>query len=295
MLPVTKSHEDRCQRALLSAPRWGREVGYTRARVELTTIAFSHYSERARWALDHHGVAYSERRYMPLFHMFGVWKATRGRGGRADKVSSRYSAPVLRTDAGLVLTDSGEILRWADEEYGNPETTLYPSPLREEILEFERSVEQRFGSDARRLAYWIGLNQPSVMRRLARENVGRVQALGFSLTAPAVSFGIRRGLGVDEVRALRSLERVRTTFEEVSERLGDNKFLIGDRFTAADLTLACMAAPVLLPQSGYSANLPTLESLPGADQEIVAGLRLTRAAQHALGLFETQRPESHRA
>jgi hypothetical protein len=77
-----------------------------RGAMRLITIRFSHYNERARWALDRLGVAYEEEPYMPLFHVLAVARATRGRGGSADHHSTRYSTPVLITDSGRVLTAS---------------------------------------------------------------------------------------------------------------------------------------------------------------------------------------------
>ena len=45
-------------------------------------------------------------------------------------------------------------------------------------------------------------------------------------------------------------------FEDIAARLaGGRRYLVGDRFTAADLTLAALAAPALLP-AGYGVRLP---------------------------------------
>ena len=38
----------------------------------LVTIAFSHFCEKARWALDHAGVRYVEERYAPVAHLVGT-------------------------------------------------------------------------------------------------------------------------------------------------------------------------------------------------------------------------------
>ena len=72
----------------------------------LITLSFSHYNEKARWALDRFAVPYEEERHMPFFCSVAVAVATRGRGGAADRSSSRYSTPVLLVDDGQVLTDS---------------------------------------------------------------------------------------------------------------------------------------------------------------------------------------------
>ena len=38
--------------------------------IRLITIRFSHYCEKARWALDRGRIAYEERSHLPLFAWF---------------------------------------------------------------------------------------------------------------------------------------------------------------------------------------------------------------------------------
>ena len=52
-------------------------------------------------------------------------------------------------------------------------------------------------------------------------------------------------------------------FDAIAARLADGRpYLTGDRFTAADLTFACLAAAVVLPPE-YGVALPQPEALPG--------------------------------
>ncbi len=264
----------------------------TCAAVELVTICFSHYNERARWAFAWHGVPFVERPNMPGFHFRAVKKVTGGRGGEADGVSSRFSTPVLRRDDGSLLTDSAEILRWVDAEYGREEHRLYPEGLRAEIEAFESSVEGKFGADTRRVAYLVLLGEPKMVNELARRNVSRGQARAFRLVRPVVGRLIKRGLGVDEKRGLRSLLRVEEMMQAVSERLEGREFLVGDRFTAADLTFACMAAPVLLPQRGYGAWLPSPDDIEHPLRPRLEAIMQSPAGQHALRMFDEHRPPS---
>ena len=79
----------------------------------LVTLAFSHYNEKARWALDVCGVEYREERWMPGFSQLAVLAATKGKGGKRDDVSSRLSTPVLITSEGETIVDSTDVARWA--------------------------------------------------------------------------------------------------------------------------------------------------------------------------------------
>ena len=261
------------------------------ASVQLITICFSHYNERARWALAHHGVPVVERRYMPGFHAPAVRRATRG-AGRSDKLSSKLSTPVLVRDDGSCLCDSAQILRSVDAEHGTPENTLYPAEHREAIEAFEASIEQRFGGDSRRVAYHVLLGDPAMMGQLADRNVSARQARAFRFTKGVVGRMINKGLGVTPERSLRSLGRVEDMFAAVGERLGDKPFLFADRFTAADLTWACMAAPVLLPQTGYGAWLPDLTQYEHPLQPRLHKLADTVAGKHGHRMFAEFRPPS---
>ncbi len=68
----------------------------------LITIPFSHYCEKARWALDWCGVPYVERACLPGLHL----RHTRRIGGR--------TVPALIRGDGSAHVDSTDILRWAD-------------------------------------------------------------------------------------------------------------------------------------------------------------------------------------
>ncbi len=88
------------------------------------------------------------------------------------------------------------------------------------------------------------------------------------------------------------IERVHGVFKDVDERLNDGRrFLVGERFTAADLTFAALAAPVLFP-AGYRAAYPALDDVPAAMRAEVLRLRDTDAGRFALRLFLQERDRS---
>jgi glutathione S-transferase len=75
----------------------------------------------------------------------------------------------------------------------------------------------------------------------------------------------------------------------VDERLSNGcRFLVDDRFTAADLTFAALAAPVLLPAKCRAVQ-PALDVVPAATREEILRMRDTAAGQFALRLFSDER------
>jgi glutathione S-transferase len=258
--------------------------------MRLITIRISHFNERARWALDRLQVPYEEEPYMPLFHMPAVARATRWRGGRADRHSSRFSTPVLIMDAGRALCDSGEILRWASDTYGTPETTLYPAERRSEIEAFEARAVERLGGHTRRVAYAIAFQRPELLASLAERNVGAWQARAFRAAAPLVLAAIRRRLQVDERQAA-SLATVRDFMDEVAGSLDSRRYLFGDRFSAADLTLSTLLAPLVLPTrgEGFSASLPRIDELSERGASLVREARAHPVGRLCLRMFAEER------
>jgi glutathione S-transferase len=261
----------------------------------LVTIVFSHFNEKARWALDWMGVDYVERKYVPGFSALGVLWATRGRGGRADGHSTRLSTPVFVTRDGEELCDSTDIARWASAR-GNDGAPgpLFPEPAVGELVErFGRTI----GPGTRLVAYWHVFRSETAMRTMAERNVGRAQALAFRAIAPLGTAMIKRAIGVDDAGKARALAKVRAELAFVEDLLGSRSYLVGDRFTAADLTLASLMAPALLVtrDEGFAATLCAPDELSEEARDLVAEMRASRAGRFALEMFRKHRHERCRS
>jgi glutathione S-transferase len=83
--------------------------------------------------------------------------------------------------------------------------------------------------------------------------------------------------------------RVRRELDEVAELLADGRtYLCGERFSAADLTFAALAAAAIIPP-GYGTPLPQIDQLSGPVAAIVRSFREHPAGAYALELFRTHR------
>ena len=242
----------------------------------LHTIGPSHYCEKARWALERAGVAYEEHRFPAIVHFVRL--------GRLR----RRTAPVLQTDAGLI-DDSTKILEYADT-FTAPERRLFPEgAAREEVRALEARFDDEVGPPARRMAYAILCYEPALFSQMMCDGVSRVDAAVLKAGRPVFIQMLKRAFGVvDRARALeRTRAQLGVVFDDVATRLGDGrKYLTGDRFTAADLTFASLAAPVLAPP-GYGVPFP--DPLPASYLEATAELRAHPAAKFVHRLFEEDR------
>ncbi len=232
----------------------------------LITIPFSHYCDKARWALEVCGVAYIEDGHLPLFHYAATFRAGGGR-----------TVPVLVTDDG-VLRDSTDIAAWADARRPG---ALLPTDAaaRTDALALEDDFDRQLGPATRRWAYAQLLPRRDADALLVRD-VPRWQQLALPLARPIAAALLRRGLNITPDGVARSRTKIDASFARVGERLRDGRrFLVGDALTIADITFAALAAPVLAPDDAVRAQLPAAE---------VDAWRATPAGQLALRLYATR-------
>ena len=201
----------------------------------LITIPFSHYCEKARWTLDATGLDYREEPHAPVAHR----RATRAVGGT--------TVPVL-VHGERVVRDSTDIAHYADG-IAPPERRLIPAEgkQRTEVLALEDEIDETIGVEARRVVYWHMLRDDET----ARAFVGRAMGIRWPVLRGVVASIFRRiifrNYRVNAENASRGVERVRAVFARLGPRVERGGYLVEDRFTLADLTLAALAAPLLAP------------------------------------------------
>jgi glutathione S-transferase len=91
---------------------------------------------------------------------------------------------------------------------------------------------------------------------------------------------------------MRSRDDVLAEFDEVSARLADGRpYLLGDRFSAADLSFAALGSVAMLvqPDEGYGCWLPPRTRIDPDFAALGDQLRATPAGQFVLRMFAEER------
>ena len=244
----------------------------------LLTIPISHFCEKARWALDRAGLEYVEER-----HVQGIHRIVARRAGGGTTM------PVLVTRDG-VLAESEDILRYADDHLDEDDRLFPADPaLRDEVVELCRELDEGLGPDGRRLMYALMLDQKGPTLRVNNQGVPAWEGRMMSALWPFVTRWGRRDLGIDGDTVRVDTENVRRAFDGIAERRADGRpYLCGERFTAADLTFAALAAAVIVPPE-YVVRLPQPDELPQHIARMVREFREHPAGAYAMELFRTER------
>src|SRR5688572_1247131 len=213
-------------------------------------IPVSHYNEKARWALGWKGIEHERRAPPPPANMIVSGVLTRG----ASK-----TFPLLQID-GRAIGDSTEII--AALEQHQPDPPLYPDDPEERrrALALEEFFDEELGPYIRLYA-WHELLRDGGMDAIAEATLpAAVRGFGparvLAGTGAKIFVNLRYRVSDDE-RASEAKEKVLAAMDRLDAELGDNEYLVGDRFTVADLTAASLHAPLVLPPEG-----PSLEGDP---------------------------------
>ncbi len=237
--------------------------------LRLLTIPISHYCEKARWSLARTGLAYREEPHVQGLHRL-----------YARRAAGTATVPVLVTPEGAI-GESEQILEWCDERL-DPERRLFGSgeDERREILALSRRFDAGLGPSGRRLIYVRMFAQPELLLKYNNQGVPAREAWLIRHGLPLMSRFIARALKIGPGVEVADEAVVWREFDFAAGLLADGRpYLLGERFTAADLTFAALAAPIVMP-SVYGCRLPSPMELDAPTASLVA-----RGREHPAGAF----------
>ncbi|KNC79465.1 hypothetical protein SARC_08141 [Sphaeroforma arctica JP610] len=269
----------------------------------LVTISVSHFCERARWALDLSPLwdDYMEDSHAPGMHMPQTNRLTD---------FQNTSTPMMKLPGtNQLIEGSDEILKYLAETY--PECGfLYPHGHEIEILEWEHLFADTIGVLDRKWAYThlLCMADEDDQKRLTEMNGpfmaqsgGTLERVLFGMAWPVIGKQIKRQFKLSKEKEAELVQQLDEIMDKVNRALADGReYLVGDRFTAADLTFASLAYPFLAPpEMGDVSPCPTIggkryleDLLQGPLKlymERVEGWQATPAGKLALRVYRNHR------
>ena len=195
---------------------------------ELFQFQYSHYNEKARWALDYKGVAHVRRSVLPGPHALQI-----------TRLSGQPQVPVLRVDGALVK-GSSEIIDYL--EHHHPEPPLYPEDPAERKRAFaiRDEFDAEVGPAVRMALFHETLPESDYLARMFSTGKAGITRTLYRAMMPVVGLVMKRSMKIDPQAAARGKERTHKALDFVAANAGPEGYLVGSRFSVADLTAAAL-------------------------------------------------------
>jgi glutathione S-transferase len=238
-------------------------------------LPLSHYSEKVRWALDYKAVQHERHAPIGGYHIAVALVLTKGR---------HYTLPVIELDDRRIA-DSSAII--AALEQRHPDPPLYPidPDERGRALALEDWFDEELGPAIRRYVFHTLRDDRELFDELASQQVPPpLRRYRRMAGAYARMFTGTRFRTVSDDKAQEARQRTLAAFDRLESELGENQYLVGQRFTVADLTAAALFYPLVVPPEG-----PVRMEVPRAVSELRDSLAERRGYQWVNEMFARHR------
>lgn len=203
--------------------------------MKLLEFPHSHYCEKARWALDYKGIPFQAVPIMPGFHMVTV-----------RMYAPDTSVPVLLTAHGTVQ-GSSSIIDYLEQHYPAHSLTPADSAERQVCLKIEHSMDERLGENLRRVLYFRMLAYPEFIRYCFTHPMPSWKQWLFRPFYPILRDKIYTTYVISPARVEQARHDFDIALSEIQHRLNGGSYLVGGRFTRADLSVAAMLSWLVMP------------------------------------------------
>ena len=243
--------------------------------VVLHQFAFSHFNEKARWALAFKAIRHKKSTYLPGPHMPQI-----------KKLSGQAQTPVLDWNDEIVAGSAAIIDRLESE---NPENPLYPADpaLRKEALAVQAEHDANTGPATRTVLFAAMINEGGYMTSMFGSGKSLPVRLLYRCTYPFAKGLIAKGNGVNPENIERCKKVTQATLDAIAEQTAVTGYLVGDCFTVADLTAAALCAPLANPSHP---DMSRPNPVPDSIRSVIDSYRDHPAIAWVNQMYEKHRP-----
>jgi|SRR5882757_11142 len=201
--------------------------------ITLYQLHWSHYVEKVRWALDFKGVEWQAVDVDPFSK----------REMRHLECQATLVPTIHDQTTGAMLGESTSIIEYLEQTCPTP--PLYAGN-RDEIKRWMLWLDSTLGLGARRLAYTqLALEYPGYLPSLFLPKMS-ARGIKASIAGKIIAGVLTRRFRFRYNRADGVFEQVEQCLLLAAQRLSSRHYLVGESFTAADLTLAALMRPVVV-------------------------------------------------
>jgi glutathione S-transferase len=206
--------------------------------LRLYTFNLSHFSEKARWALDYEGIAYEEKVLLPGPHQL----TTR-------RVAKRSEVPILQHDRRYVQGSSA-ILDYIADHLGGSKLTPRSPEARAASLELEREADRAFGRGVQRVLYSVMLEPEHAHHviDLWTENGPRWGRTFYRFTFPLISRAVQSMYQTTKPELVtESQDHFVSMMDKLDAQLARAPYLGGEQPSRLDISVAALLGPLCAP------------------------------------------------
>jgi glutathione S-transferase len=251
--------------------------------MKLLEFPHSHYCEKARWALDHKQIPYERVSVMPGRHLQTI-----------GRIAPDTSVPVL-LDRDVVIQGSSAIIDYLDRDIpgapppqGAPLTPRDPEE-RKRCRALEGEFDAVFGVNLRRALYFHLLPHSAFVRHCFMSRSSRWEQLQFTVMYRFMRNKVEEKYAVTQSEVERGLAEMGNALDYWDGVLLPGEYLVGGRFTRADLSLSSMLYFVGLPsefESPWPVNPPNSQA-----EEMIQSLKDRPTLHWVEHIYRTHRVE----
>ncbi len=206
----------------------------TQPKFTLHQFEFSNYCEKARWAFDFKGLDPHRRNYLPFLHASTI-----------NKLSGQTAVPIVESKEGVVVGSTPILERL--QKVPTSQLLFPKDPAEHQQVQQWLARLDEAGATVRGALFSDAIEAPGFMLKLFTTGRNRLTAsaygLMFRLMLPKMKRLLRERVpDPDQLRV--DLNRLLDEVAEVSSTTG---YLIGNRFSAADLAAAALFYPLFFP------------------------------------------------
>lgn len=222
--------------------------------MKLYQMPISHFCEKVRWALDYKKLKYKTYNLLPGLHIPLIkhlvkWKSN------SDAATS---VPVLK-HRDHIIQGSNFIIDYLESQF--PQNALMPKEihLRKEIRDWETFADNKLGPHVRRCCYHFLLEEPEILIPMLTHKGPWYGRFLMKYMFPQLRIRMRNAMQIDQEGFDSSKAVLDEAVRKLTEHLSTRQYLVGERFTRADIAVVALLAPLFRPK-GY--GIPWPQQLP---------------------------------